>query len=701
MLRSHSRAAVFAVLAVRALPLTLVATSIQAAESVPILSTISISPNHSSNELDTAASTGSALNLTPLQTPASISIITREQLEQYGDSNLSDTISRSVGLSSIGHPGNGGAALSARGFTGSSSVMQLYDGKRQYGGIGITFPFDTWSIDRIEVLRGPASVIYGEGAIGGVVNVIPKKPARGPIENELQATIGSDNTQRLGVGSGGAINDKLSYRFDASGNRSDGWVDMGDSRNLTFSGALQLDVSPEFSLTLSYAQGLQEPMRYFGSPLINGELDDALRKQNYNVNDATIKYDDRWTELSAQWRPNDTTTIQSRLYQIDSDRHWRNAEYYDYVPASGLIKRSSYTEIKHAQSQVGNTTDISFDTHVLGMKNQVSIGFDVNQSTFKHTNNAPYSGVSLVNPYGFDRGEFINTAGTAPRYRNKASQYSLFAENRLEITPAWSVLAGLRYDHAHVTRRDLIIEQTVLDKTFSNVGWRLGSVYEILPGLAIYGQYSQAADPVSALLMMPPANKDFDLSTGKQFEIGAKQTFWDNKGEWTLAAYRIVKEKLLTRDSSNPAVSVQVGQQSSQGLEATLGMEFAPGWRVDANAAILRARYDDFSESVNGVAVSRNGNTPTDVPERLANLWLSWRFLPGWTASTGLRYVGKRYADRANTLKLPAYTTTDLALQWQPKRDLTLTLRGFNVFDKHYAETAYYNQTQWFQGPGR
>ncbi|MGP1615156.1 MAG: TonB-dependent receptor domain-containing protein, partial [Pollutimonas bauzanensis] len=169
----------------------------------------------------------------------------------------------------------------------------------------------------------------------------------------------------------------------------------------------------------------------------------------------------------------------------------------------------------------------------------------------------------------------------------------------------------------------------------------------------------------------------------------------------TLAAYRIVKEKLLTRDISDPAVSIQVGRQSSRGIEATLGVELAAGWRLDANAALLRARYDDFSESVGGVAVTRDGRVPTDVPQRLANMWLSWRFLPQWTASAGLRHVGKRYADRANDLALPAYTTTDLALQWKPKRDLTLTLRGFNVFDRHYVETAYYNQTQWFQGAGR
>ena len=99
--------------------------------------------------------------------------------------------------------------------------------------------------------------------------------------------------------------------------------------------------------------------------------------------------------------------------------------------------------------------------------------------------------------------------------------------------------------------------------------------------------------------------------------------------------------------------------------------------------------------------MSRNGNVPTDVPERVANAWVSWKFAPQWTASAGVRYVGKRYADAANRLEMAGYTTTNLALQWDPRRDLSLALRAFNVFDRQYAETAYYNQTQWLVGEGR
>lgn len=675
-----------------------------AADTTQTLPAISVT-SEKAGTLNAPTSTGSNLDLTPFQTPASVDVITRAQIEQRGDASLVDAITRSAGISGMGHPGNGGSSLSARGFTDTTSVMRLYDGTRQYGGVGLTFPFDTWSIDRIEVLRGPASVIYGDGAIGGVVNVIPKKPTRGAIRNEVQATVGTDNTQRLGFGSGGAINDKLSYRVDLSGDRSDGWVDMGDSKNLTFSGALQLDVSSDFRLKLSYAQGRQEPMRYFGTPLINGQQLEALREKNYNVSDSKIQYDDRWTELSAEWTPNVDTTVRSKLYYIDSKRHYRNAEKYVYDSGDGLIHRSDDTEIMHDQTQIGNTTDAVFRGHLFGLKNQVSVGFDLSASSFQHTTNL-YQGTpnpATVNPYNPVAGTFLSDFPTIPRARNKAEQYSVFAENRLELTDKWSVLGGLRYDHADISRVDLVSGTPAFDKKYSNVGWRVGSVYNIQPDLALYGQYAEAADPVGSLLLLSAANSKFDLSTGKQIEVGIKQSFWQKKGEWTFAAYSIKKNNLLTRDANNAALKVQVGEQSSKGIEGTLAMAFAPGWQLDANASILRAQYDDFAESVGSpaVAVSRAGNVPPNVAEQLANVWLSWNFQPDWTASTGLRYVGKRYADNANTLTMPAYTTTDLALQWKATRDTTLSLRAYNVFDKQYFTTAYYTNTQWFNGPGR
>ncbi|MDR5825739.1 TonB-dependent receptor [Caballeronia sp. LZ043] len=635
-----------------------------------------------------------------METPASVEQIDRRQLDERGDETILDAVSRATGISESPHPGNGGAELSARGFVGTSSVTQLYDGVRPYGAIGVTYPFDTWAIDHIDVLRGPASVIYGEGAIGGIVNVVPKKPTRTPIESEIRLGIGTERTARLAFGSGGAINDKLSYRFDISGNRSANWVDSGNSRDLSVSGALRYDITPELNVTASYAQGYQHPMEYFGIPLVNGAFDRSLVKKNYNVSDSLISYRDSWATFAATWQPSDNLSVTSTLYRMKSNRHWKDAEYYSYIPSSGLIERSSYTEIFHDQEQIGNVTYATLESGLFGMRNTASAGVEFNHTTFQHDNNSPYGGESFVDPYNFDPGLFINQAGTLPKYRTQANQYAFFAEDRLAITPRWSIVGGLRYDHASVNRDDLI-NGGAFTKVFPNTSWRIGSVYDITPTLAVYGQYSVAADPLSSLLMLNASKANFTLATGRQIEVGIKQSFLNGKADWTLAAYRIVKNNLVTADPLNPNNSIQVGQQSSRGIEATLGAEVARDWRIDANVSILRAKYDDFDESTGSGVVSRAGNVPVSAPQRLANLWVSWRFLQEWTGIAGLKYVGKRYADTANQIEMPSYTTVDLALAWKPRKNTTVTARAYNVFNRHYVQSAYYDETQFLLGNDR
>lgn len=664
------------------------------------LPTVIVAGRADNGGLHTTAAAGSNLGLSRFDTPASVDVITRKQLEERGDTDLLDAITRAPGISAMPHPGNGNSSVAARGFTDTTSVMRLYDGMRQYGGAGLTFPFDTWSVERIEVLRGPASVIHGDGAIGGVINVVPKQPTRNAPEHELQLGLGNEHSRRAAFGSGGAIDERWSYRFDLSGERADGWVDMGEHRNRSVSGAVRLDVSPRLNIRLATARGRQEPMRYFGTPLVDGRPVAALADRNYNVADSAMRFDDRWTDLLVNWQPDDSTAVRSRFYQIGSDRHWRNVEGYYYNAATGLLDRADATEIYHDQSQTGNTTDIAVKGTLFGRVNQVSAGFDINSSSFTHANNTYAGSVPSVDLYAPVPGSFSSPEPTIPRYHADARQYALFAEDRLQLTDQWSVLAGLRYDHAELARDDLVARTQAYDRTFTNVGWRLGTVYQATPSLALYGQYAKAADPIGALLFLSTTNSRFDNASGRQLELGAKGTF-GNGAEWTLAVYHIVKNNLLTRDPANPARSLQVGERSSRGIEATVMAPLAPGWRIEANASLLRARFDDFNETVDGAAVSRAGNTPPDVPKRLANIWLNWDIDRAWTAGAGLRHVGERNADNANTLKMPAYTVTDLSLRWQAAPRTSVMLRAANVFDKRYFTTAYYMPEQWFYGPDR
>jgi len=651
--------------------------------------------------LERNTSTGSNLGLTPLETPASIESISRAQLVDRGDARIVDALSRAAGLNVFPHPGNGGSALAARGFTDLASVTQLYDGMKQYGSGALTFPFDTWSVERIEVLRGPASVIYGAGAIGGVVNIIPRKPGAGAIQNEIMLGAGSHDTQRYGFGSGGGISEQLSYRLDVSGNRSDNWMANGESRDNNISAALRYDISPTLNVVLSHAQSDQHPMRYFGVPLIDGQFSPRTYDKNYNVADGVIQYRDQQTSAALHWQPVDGVSVSSTLYHIRSRRQWRNAESYSWLPGTTQIERSDYTEIRHNQEQTGNMTVATLEGLLFGMRNTFSGGVEFNRSRFGHTNNSPYSGSSVVDIDQPLAGEFFSPDNAFLKYQVRARQYAGFIENRLQLDDKLSLVAGLRHDRDEVEKRDLVTPSSSFDKTFSNTGYRLGAVRALNEHTALYAQYSVAHDPLGPLLFTNTTRAAFDLAKGKQIEAGAKQTFWGGDGEWTLSAYRIVKNNLLTRDPSNISRSIQVGEQSSRGLEATVVFSHGALWRLEANATALRAQYDEFNENSGGKLVSRAGNTPADVPERMANIFGSYRIAPQWTALASAHYVGERNADSANTLKMPAYTTVDLGLRWQLADRTALTARGFNVFDKRYAQTAYYNSTQWLLGADR
>nr|WP_230942445.1 TonB-dependent receptor [Burkholderia stagnalis] len=644
--------------------------------------------------------TGSRLGLASLDTPASVETVTADAIEARGDRTVLDAVTRATGFTNAAAPGNGGTALSVRGFGGQESVMTLLDGVRLLPAAGtITFPFDTWSVDRIEVLRGPASVLYGEGAIGGVVNVVPKRPQR-TRETTLQAGIGADGAKRVGFDTTGALGPRLSYRFYVSDARANGLAERADTHTTAFGGALKFDVSPRLTLTLDYDYGRQMPATYFGVPAPNGVLDSTLRKVNYNVGDATITYYDQWTRLSATYRPAAGVTIDNQFYYLTSNRHWRNAEAYALDAAAGRVTRGDYLELHHHQRQVGDRLSARVDGQLFGRANRFVVGTEFNQITFEGINNSPYGGESTVNAHGFDPGAFTSPDPTVPQFRTRTRQAAVFAENRLEVLPRLAWVSGLRYDHI-AYHREQAATGAGFDKHFAHLGWRTGFVYEIAPTLTAYAQYTTGAEGLGSLVTLSASQANFRLATGEQWEAGVKQTLFDGRAYWTFAVYDITKRNLLSTDPFNPALRQQVGRQSSRGVELTGGARLPRGVTVDANVALLRARYDAFDQTVGGVAHSRAGNVPSNVPQQTANLWLGWAFAERWQANAGVRYVGPTYGDDANRVSIPSYTVFDASLRWQAtsRTDFALYLR--NLANRTYAVTTSNGGEQWLLGPSR
>lgn len=652
-------------------------------------------------QLGEVSTTGSRLGLTPLETPASIQVIPGELIRRRGDVDVLVAEQRATGVTAIPTPGNGGTALVARGFAGVTSVMQLYDGLQLYVGSGtVTFPFDTWTVDRLEVLSGPASVLYGTGAIGGTVNVVPKSPDPRARALELQAGGGSFGTFRAAADVNAPVTDRVSVRVAASGVSGRGWIERGENDSVAVTAAVRVEAAPNLVFILSDDFGNQNPMQYYGAPVIGTAPPESLRYRNYNVLDAQMRFQDNWAQFKTEWTPLQGLKVRNVLYNLTTDRRWRNEENFAYQPATGRLLRNGYLRIKHTEQQYGDHLDLAWTGRVLGLENAVSFGGEANRIRFQNTSNNPFPGSTTIDPFNFDPGIFLLLAPVTPVIETHTDQRAAFLEDQIKFGHGLSLVGGVRYDRYELDRRDRRANTTTL-KTFDTVSWRIGGVWETRPGLSLYAQHSEATDPVSSLISLSPAQQIFDLTTGEQNEAGVKAVFWGGRGQATLAGYDITKNNLVAPVPGNPTVSQQIGRQSSQGVEAQVSLELGWGVSLEANGTLLDASFDDFAENVGGVRISRAGNTPPNIPEEAANAFAFWRVNDRLEVRAGVRYVGERFSNNANTLRLPSYSTWDLGARWALNSRVSADLRVYNVGDEFYAQSSYNGGTQWILGRPR
>lgn len=646
------------------------------------------------------SSAGSRLGLTPFETPASIAIVPGELIRSLGTDSVSQAKTLAPGISSANSPGNGGNVLNARGFTGTNSVKQLYNGLElnNAGGV-VSFPFDPWNVERIEALYGPASVLYGAGAIGGAVNVVSKRPNPKQSMHEVGLGIGSNHSFHEAISSTGPMGGGFSYRFDLSHRSSDNWVDRGQSKSLAASASLRFDASPGLNFVLAADYGRQKPMHYLGTPVFNGAPVPGTETKNYNITDSDLFFQDKWVTLDTDWTPSGDVKVHNTLYRMEHNRRYRDVTVFTYQPASASVRRTSYRDISYSlQTQYGTNTYAKFKGQVAGMKNEFLAGFQIERSFYDRfdNNRGGTSTVSALNPVpGLYRDGWLGES--IPMYYLALNKVGVFFENHLTLSERWSLVAGLRSDHYRTEREDRQ-KQTTSNGRLSGTSGSLGVVFNPVEELALYGQVATAQDPVTSLASIGANQQGFGLSKGRQIEVGLKQTLWNGRLDWTLAVYHLAKKDLLTANLANPTIQEQVGQQSSRGIEASVATRLG-AWRLEANGTVLDAQFDDFNARIGNTTTQLAGNVPMTVPKRTANLIAFWDLTPQWTARTSLQYVGKRFVNNTNTASLPSYTVANAGVNWRAMDGLVLDLRVDNLFDKTYGTQG--SEVQWILGRPR
>lgn len=644
--------------------------------------------------LDEAVASGSRLDLTVRETPASVQIIDRDTLRSRGITTTQQALDSAVGV--LGGQCFGLTCYSTRGFSGTLSLPFLYNGLR-YPGLAMS-PRGTFNYDRIEVIRGPASVLNGFGSIGGAVNFVTKA-ADGVEETELLSSFDTWDQRVVGAGVGGSATEQLAYRMDLSyaggPHGSSGFVDRTSYEYYHASGELRLAATDNFTATLAGEFIKDQGEWYFGTPHRAGHIVGGTEDENYNVDDDRVAKEMRWVRLKLEQRLDEATTLSNETYSNNENRFWHNAEVYGLDPVLPSVSRSDFLHIAHDQELLGNLTQLNLRQPLFGLANRLVIGHDISRNLHQRDSNSPFAGgadaVALFNP---DPGEFTASSPFLPFRKTRLVQQALFIEDYLNLTDALKLSLAARRDWIDLDSHDLR-NDAQFDQQWAGNSYRAGLVYDLTADVTLYGQWSKALEAPSQIVTLTEAQRNFDLTQGRQWEAGVKADLPWSLGEITLAYFDIVRSDILTRDPLDSTLTVQIGEQSSDGFELAVALRPHPQWAIDASLSLLDARFDEFNERVAGVGVSRAGNLPPDVAEKLGDVWVTFYPSRQWRLAASAEYVGPRTANNANSITMDSYTTLGASIS-RTAFGGELTLRGRNLTDEVYANRSYGNNGSQF-----
>ncbi len=649
--------------------------------------------------LGTVATSASRLCLPVLQTPASVEIVTQPTMQDQGYRSSAEIGKGAVGvldLDSSGAPAN----FSMRGFT-FGAVNVLYNGIWIGVASDTTRVMDTANLDQVEFLKGPSALMSGIMAIGGSVNYVSRQPTTGPIQNELDLSLDSLGSLRSHYGSGGSTSvEGLDYRVDITESKINSFVD-GDYRDLgNLSGQLNYRVNNEFKTFVAIEYKKDDGHAYWGTPLVpvsfagpyavsgvisgnafstfSGDnlgpmtVDSRTLTTNYNVANNSTGAEELWLRGGFEWAPLNNVTVKDQVYYYEAQRHWFDSETYAFddgaVFAPNVIDRDRFFAT-HNQQVVGDNLDFSWDSRLLGMDNRLAAQLQVSGDwiTFVqegNPNDYPYDYVSVVDPVqGVYGPEFPDT------FNKQLDDVALAFEDRLKITPEFALIGGIRVDDWTLKSNAINYDGSIpagepFTQVWKPVSYRAAYTYEPIRNLVFYSMYATSYDPAVADVFSVDASVPLALTSAQIYETGVKQLFWDNRAEWTFAAYDITRRNVYVQTSDT--TYALAGEIATKGIELAGAVRPIEGLKLWGNVALTQARYENFDnvvDPVTGAVVSWTGNTPSNVAPIIVNAGAAYRFDHlQWPVEIGgsVRYVGNRYLYEDDATTMDAYTTADV-----------------------------------------
>ncbi|KEA62516.1 Ferrichrome-iron receptor [Marinobacterium lacunae] len=648
------------------------------------------------------SSAGSKTDTPVDEVPQSISVITREQIEDQAPLRAVDALRYTPGIA----PEVYGGSMRSDTYTGSRGLgldfyvndLPVPQGKNYSG-----WAIDAYLIERAEYLRGPASVLYGQATPGGVLNYVTKQPSFQDI-HEIHVEYGTDDWKKIGLDLGGAINDRddLAYRLVISGLDADQSVDPFDNQRLTIAPSLTWLIDDDTSLTLeagyydedssNNAHFLPSVGTVVDSPY--GELDTDLFTGSEDFE--TYKKKQYWLGYRFSHDLNDQWQFRQNLRYARTQSTIRNVYgmgAFDTGTTLALARIAADTKPDYERYSLDNQLEGSLQQG--NTEHRLLLGLNYEQATNDDPlqyAQAPY--LDLYSPTYLPVVDNLLTPWFEEDVTQKLTQVGIYAQDQITFAERWALTLGGRYDWAKTEQIDHLNSannSVQHDRAFSG---RAGLVYLSDIGLNPYLSYSESFEPQ---LGADADGNAFEPSEAKQYELGVK--YAPDQSHWELAAalFDLRKSNVPTTDPNDPSEEVLTGEVRSRGVELSAVGEVLPNLTVQA----AYTYQDVVNTKANDDSLD---NHPTAVPERMASLWGKYTVrggtLDGLGIALGVRHIGESQANTENSVQVPAFTLLDAGLSYRVNNNWRLALNGTNLADKEYV-SACSSESACFWGPGR
>ena len=542
---------------------------------------------------------------------------------------------------------------------------------------------DLSNIERIEILKGPASVLYGRGSSGGLINRVSKKP--GTEGGEIVVSYGSweDKRGEIDLGHVFTGND-VAVRLTGAIERSDSYRDQGFLRREAIAPSVLFAPSDRTRILLQADYLRDRRVTDNGIPAFQGRPVDVRASTYYgaaNARAVDFSQSEVWsTTATLDHEFSDTLKLHNalRYYDYTLDRQNTIPNVVNEAARTVTLNRQSTDRAEHGWF---NQLELSGRFSTGPLEHKLLLGFETGrQSKYElRIDRANIATVDLFDPVLPVLP--LEVAGTPGTHRTGVYKtLGFYAQDMISLGEYWKALAGLRYDRFRQEVHQRIAGQPDLARTDTFWSPRIGLVWQPTPAQSYYVSWNKSYQPSGETFALSTSSADIAPEKTINREIGAKFDLFDGKLSTTISAFNLKRSDIKATDPILLKV-VPVGVQRTRGIEISAQLELSQGWQAIASYAYLDARIIRSPALDSGVPIQ--GNRPTLTPVNSASLWLMRSFGDRFGLGGGVNYVGDRQANLANSVVLPEYITAD-AMAWARLGKLKAQLNIRNIFDRDY-----------------